>query len=185
MTRPFIISIVCVLISLAAVLPSPAIATQDGRNPNPPSERTPVFVERINFSNGNPNEDDKIVIRGTLRNNESREISNITAVFLMDGTEIGNISGLKIEGNGSLVVEQTWWAKKYNHTVSILVNLNGQTLKDSQLSKGIYVEPTPIGDFTTPILLLALLMLMIFLTGVSPSIVERIVNRGFWKRSKY
>ena len=177
MLRKLVIPIVCVLISLSVILPSPAIAKQDDGDPKPAPERPPVFVERINFSNGNPNEDDKIVIYGTLRNNESRDISNITAVFLIDGKEIGNVSGLKIEGNGSLVVEQTWQAKKYNHTISILVKMNGQILRDSQLSKGIYVEPAPIGDFTTPILLLALLMLMIFLTGVSPSIVERIVNR--------
>ena len=178
MTRTLVISIVCVLISLAIVLPLPAIATQDGGNPNPTPGSPPVYIERINFSNANPDENDEISIYGTLRNNMSREIPNITAIFLMDGKEIGNVSGLKIEANGSLVVEQTWRAEKYDHTVSVLVILNGQTLKDSQLSKTIYVEPAPVGDLTTPILLLALLLSLILLTIISPSIVERIVKRG-------
>ena len=171
MMRTLEIPMLLALISLLLVIPPPGtVAESGGRSP---PLMTPILVQNVSFSDKAPIEHHKIVIYATLRNNVSTELSNITVHFLVDGMEIGNTSGLQMGINGSLMVEQGWNATKFNHTVSVLVSLDGQMFKDSKVNKDIYVEPEPIGDFTTPVLLVAALLLMIFITVVIPGILER------------
>jgi hypothetical protein len=171
LTRMFAMPIMLTLICLMGALPLTGTSAAGGGAP--PSQMGPVLVQDLGFSEKEPVEHDEITLNATLVNNVSIELSNITVHFLVDMKEIGNISGLQIGINGSLAVQQRWKASKYNHTVSVLVSVDGQLMRDSQINKGIYVEAEPIGDFTTPVLLIAALLLTLLATVAAPGILER------------
>ena len=138
-----------------------------------PSETRYNITGQILVSDDEPMEDDAISVHCILKNNESVDISNITVIFQIDGEEIGNISGLSIQGNASLDVECNWTAEKDTHTITIYAMEKNNNLLDTQLTKKITVEPKPLGDYFTPIVLLAVFLFLVLIACIFPSVVER------------
>ena len=146
----------------------------------PPNEHglVPVVVDGIEFSDETPTEGDEIIISATISNNVSMRLTNITVVFRVEDVEIGNNSGIALDVNGSKVVDQVWKTKVNMHIISVMISMEGKPLTGSQLSKEIVVEPDPIGNFITPMILLFMIFLLISVTTIFPGIVELIRGNG-------
>ncbi len=132
-----------------------------------------VHVSDIEFSNTEPIEGEEIVIRVTLFNNNSTAISNLTVVFFVDGEDIGNISGISMEANETRVLEQEWTAEGGTHNVSAIIQIGGEPIPFPAYWEEITVA---IGDITSLLLVLAVIVLVIPGTALTPAILDRIRN---------
>ncbi len=130
-----------------------------------------VHVSDIEFSNTEPIEGEEIVIRVTLFNNNSTAISNLTVVFFVDGEDIGNISGISLEAYETRALEQEWTAEGGTHNVSVMMQIGGEPIPTPTYSEEITVT---IGDITSLLLVLAVIVLVILGTAMTPAILDRI-----------
>jgi len=132
-----------------------------------------VHVSDMEFSNTEPIEGQEIVIRVTLFNNNSTAISNLTVVFFVDGEDIGNISGISLEAYETRVLEQEWTAEGGTHNVTVMIQIGGEPIPTPTYSEEITVA---IGDITSLLLVLAVIVLLILGTALTPAILDRIRN---------
>ncbi len=132
-----------------------------------------VHVSDIEFSNTEPIEGEEIAIRVTLFNNNSTAISNLTVVFFVDGEDIGNISGISLEAYETRALEQEWTAEGGTHNVSVMMQIGGEPIPTPTYSEEITVT---IGDITSLLLVLAVIVLVILGTAMTPAILDRLRN---------
>ena len=130
-----------------------------------------VHVSDLEFSNTEPIEGEEIVIRVTLVNNNSTSISDLTVVFCVDGEDIGNISGISLGAQETRVLEQEWTAEGGIHNVSAMIQIGGELIPFPAYSEEIAVA---IGDIASLLVVLAVILLLILGTALTPAILDRI-----------
>ena len=167
-----------VIIGMVTAIPLTARGQVDSVMPLTEHGQVPVIVDGIVFSDETPNEGEVIIISATISNNVSMRIINITVVFFVDGDEIGDIRGISLDVNESMVVDQEWTAEANMHVISAVISMDGKSLTGSLISKDIIVETEPLGNVITPALLLLAIFLLIGVTTIFPGIVDLIRGNG-------
>jgi len=135
-----------------------------------------IKVKNLQFSDEEPNEDDNITISATVMNNSTMPLQGLTLVFLIDGQEINNISGIGLNPDENKSFEISWKAEPGFHNVSALLRYQGVVLRDSVASKDIGVEPDPIGDIPSLLVSIAVIIIFIFSTLILHSISKTLRN---------
>ncbi len=133
-------------------------------------------VKDLQFSDDKPNEDDNITISATVLNNSTTPLQGLTLVFLIDGQEISNVSGLGLNPGENKSFEIFWKAEPGFHNVSALLRYQGVVLRDSVASKDIGVEPDPIGDIPSLLVSIVVILIFVFVTLILHSISKTLRN---------
>ena len=136
-----------------------------------------VKVTNIMFSDDNPLEDEEVNITATIRSNSTMNVTNVTIIFLCDMSPIGNQTNLTIEAGKNITVNITWKAIRWNHEISVMVNIDNVPLKNSTLSKNISVRAKEIGNIPIVILALFVIVVVIIVIAITPSLYERLSSR--------
>lgn len=135
-------------------------------------------VKNLQFSDDEPNEDDNITISADVINNSTMPLQRLTLVFLIDGQEISNVSGIGLNPGESKSFDVHWGAESGFHNVSALLKYQGVVLRDSVASKDIGVEPDPIGDIPSLLVSIAMIIIFVFATLVLQSVSKTIRNKS-------
>ncbi|MGM0405447.1 MAG: hypothetical protein ACQEQM_04830 [Thermoplasmatota archaeon] len=159
-----------VLVLTMSLLVMPFVESQIGGNG--PSRGPDIKVEDIEFSDDEPLEDDGITINVTVRNNESVLVQNLTLVYLVDNMEIDNVSGIDLKAGESSTYEVSWEAEPGVHNVSAVLKYNGEMLRESTANKELYVEPKPVGDVSSLLISLGVIVLAVVLIHLLYSVVK-------------
>ncbi|MBU4189657.1 MAG: hypothetical protein KJ886_01490 [Candidatus Thermoplasmatota archaeon] len=133
-----------------------------------------VKVINIMFSNDNPLEGEEVNITAVIWSNST---TNVTIIFLCDMSPIGNQTNLTIEAGKNITVNITWKAIRWNHEISVMVNIDNVPLKNSTLSKNISVRAKEIGNIPIVILALFVIVVVIIVIAITPSLYERLSSR--------
>lgn len=136
-----------------------------------------VKVINIMFSNDNPLEGEEININATIRSNSTMNVTNVTVIFLCDMFPIGSKTNLTIEVGKNIAVNITWKAIKWNHEISVMVNIDNVPLKNSTLNKNISVRAKEIGNIPIVILALFVIFVVIIVIAISPGLYEHFSSR--------
>ncbi len=147
------------------------------------SERTEqqlpdVTITNLTFSESEPKEGDNITVSITVRNNESRDISNLN-ISLVDMYFERNLTEWEaesIEGKNESTFNYEWEPEGGRHNITAMVTFNGLEL--DRRSEEIWVEPEPIGDVYSPILALIIIFVVIFGSVVIPSVIAFMTNKN-------
>ncbi len=158
------------LVLFMSLLITPIVEGQSGGQG--PSFGPDIKVEKLEFSNDEPLEDDEITINATVRNNGSVPVQNFTLVYLVDNMEIGNVSGIALEAGESNTYEISWDAEAGIHNVSAVLKYNDEMLPESSASKELSVEPKPVGDVSSLLISLGVIVLAVILTNLFYSVFK-------------
>lgn len=136
-----------------------------------------VKVKNIMFSNDNPLEGEEVNITAVIWSNSTMKITNITVTFLCDMSPIGQQTNLTIEAGKNITVNITWKAIRWNHEISVMVNIDNVPLKNSTLSKNISVRAKEIGNIPIVILALFVIVVVIIIIAITPALYEHFLSR--------
>ena len=131
-------------------------------------------ITNITFSDNEPVEGEEIEITAILVNSEFRRLSNISVEFKLDNSELGNVTDIILEPNESRNISITWKAENWEHNVNAMVRMGGIPLVNTMTGREIYVEAKPIGDQSSLVYVLILIVLVVLVTAITPSIITRI-----------
>ena len=154
------------VLAFTALLTMPFTSAQKMQEP-----QIDIYISDITFSNDEPADGDVITISATIVNNASFDVNNISISFYVDYEEIGNKTGINMEANGTAIQNIEWIAESGDHTISAILSIDDMALMDTQTSEDIFVT---LGDISTLIYALLLIILIIFGTAVVPSILRRL-----------
>ncbi len=136
-----------------------------------------IKVKNLQFSDDEPSEDDNISISADVINNSTTPLQGLTLVFLIDGQQIGNVSGIGLNPGENKSFEVHWKAEPGFHNVSALLRYQGVVLRDSIASKDIGVEPDPIGDIPSLLVSIAVIIIFVFATLILQSVGKTMRNK--------
>ena len=160
--------------SVTLVTIPPISAENGGKQASTPD----IKITSIAFSDDEPVEGEEITIFATVLNNDSMPVNNITITFYVDFKAMGNATDITIKANESIIVNITWVAEKWNHNISAILSIGNAPLLDTQTGKDIFVEAEPIGDISSLVYALILIMAVVFGTAIVPSILEKVKTKG-------
>jgi len=177
--KKFVITTMLALAFSVTLVTIPLISAENGGTqvsaPN-------IKITSIAFSDDEPVEGEEITIFATVLNNDSMPVSNITITFYVDFKAIGNVTDVTIKSNESIIVNITWVAEKWDHNISAMLSIGNAPLLNTQTGKDISVKVEPIGDISSLVYALILIMTVVFGTAVVPSIFEKLKTKGKWGR---
>lgn len=172
-------TVIIALTFSAALMTIPLIsAEKGGKQVSAPD----IKITNISFSDDEPVESEEITIFVTVLNNDSMSVSNITITFYVDFKAIGNVTDITIKANESIIVNITWVAEKWDHSISAMLSSGNVPLLDTLISKDVSVEAKPVGDISSLVYALIFIMMVVFGTIVVPSIFEKVKTKGKWRR---
>jgi hypothetical protein len=176
-TRATLITTIIIVLVFSALLVSLPLTSAQPNSPHLPSNMDPVAVIDIQltdltFSNDEPLEDDKVIISVIVSNNGSQRLENISISFYLDMEELGVVSGITIEANESLTVNYTWTAEKWDHIISAMINIADSPLKETTISKEIFVETKPVDDLLSLVLALVSFFVVVLVICCIPSLLR-------------
>lgn len=165
-----ITSIGILLVAFCVLLGAAGLSTAQ----TPGAQTLPdIQITDMDFSIDEPIKGNEMTITATVLNNGSIPLANITVAFLVDGAEIGNVTGITLAVNGTQTVSHVWIVEDGTHTISAMVEIKGMPLMDSTLSETLAV---PVGDFTTLLLALAAIALTVLIVALVPSILGKLIK---------
>jgi hypothetical protein len=136
-----------------------------------------INVCNITFSNNSPVEGGIIEIRVTIINNYQMCIKNINLSLYLDRQEISEISEITLNSNESRTFITNWTAKKWNHTIGVLISIKDVSIPKMTFEVGIYVEPKPVGNLNQLIMLFCFIILLMYFVIIIPSLYDSIKSR--------
>ncbi len=167
-SRKISILLLLVLMSSLFLVPS-AKGQSSGQNP---ITQPDIKVEKIEFSDGEPMEDDNITITVTVKNNDTMPLQGLTLVFLVDDAEIENISNIRIGAGESKTYKISWKAEGGVHGVSAVLKYNDVMIRKSANNQKLSVKPKPVGDVNSLLLSLGVIAVTVLLTNLIYSVIK-------------
>ncbi|MBI4999915.1 MAG: hypothetical protein HZB92_00080 [Euryarchaeota archaeon] len=113
-------------------------------------------------------EDKDITVTVMIFNNGSVAVSNISLMLYLDYEEIWNMTDISLDSNSYTNVSHTWVAEKGYHNVSAMLSINDMPLPSTRAGWNITVQAAPVGDVTTLVAALGVIVLAVFL----PTLVQ-------------
>jgi hypothetical protein len=159
-----------IVIVILLQLPSLVLAQMPQPGPGEIPSQPNIRMGNITFSDPEPLEGDLVEIIAPVSSMEPTTIENITVHFLVDQTEIGNVT-LDLEAMSEANVTMEWVAEKWTHIIAVTLDVAGRPVPTAISTRSIEVEAEPIGDVPTLLSMLGAILLAILVLTVAPSIL--------------
>jgi hypothetical protein len=161
-----------VLLLLATVVP----CSGQAQPPVEPGTGLPdIAVVNISLSSPSPLEDEEVRITALIASNETLPVGNITVHFLVDQVEIGNATSVNLAAEGRRDISTNWTAVKWDHIVTITLDVGGIPILGGALSVVFSVKAEPIGNVSTLVYALASVIIILLAIAIAPSVKARLV----------
>lgn len=174
MIRKITVLILTLILMTAVLTVGSSTGQSETANVNQVIPQAPdISVTNITFSEDDLDEGDNVTITVTVKNNESIPLSDLGIILYSNAQEFYRFKNKTLAPMSSDEFTMQWKAQGGTQNISAVLSIRGNQLMTTLYSTEIYVEPEPMGDIYTPILVLSLILIFVFSMIVVPSIRVR------------